>query len=177
MIHHLMPSKTQIILYILESDFIKHFVHYKTQIILYVSTFIFCGLADSLSAIYMMENLGIMRESNSIVRFIVLNHGFDTFLVFKIWATTVLLSIILFTQYVTDEQMKCASNGLLIALSLGGIFATISNIMTVLNGNPPYDSYTVIAVYLLASVLLITIGEWMDEKHNHCQKNKSKISV
>ena len=165
-IEYLVHHKTQIIKYISGSSIIEHFVHFKVQAMLYISAFVTCGLGDSISAIYMMHHLGIMREANPIARYIVLNHGFYGFLAFKIWITIVILSTPLFIQIRSKKSLKNTVNGFLITLSLGGILATYSNTMAMLYGNPPYDPYFFIAIYLLTSVVLINIGEWLDEKVN-----------
>ena len=171
MIEYLVHHKTQIIQYISGCSIIEHLVHFKVQAILYISAFVTCGLGDSISAIYMMHYLGIMREANPIAKYIVLNQGFYGLLAFKIWITIVILSIALFIQIKSKRSFKNTVNGFLITLSLGGILATFSNTMTMLYGNPPYDSYLVIAIYLLTSVVLINVGEWLDEKENIQREN------
>ncbi len=136
MIEYLIHHKSQIIQYISGCSIIEHFVHFKVQAILYISAFVTCGLGDAISAIYMMHYLGIMREANPIARHIVLNQGFYGLLAFKIWITIVILSIILFIQIRSKKSLKNTVNGFLIALSLGGILATLSNTMAMLYGNP-----------------------------------------
>ena len=165
-IEYLIHHKTQIIQYISGCSIIEHFVHFKVQAMLYISAFVTCGLGDAISAIYMMHYLGIMREANPIARYIVQNQGFYGLLAFKIWITIVILSIVLFIQIRSKKSMKNTVDGFLIALFLGGILATLSNTMTLLYGNPPYDSYLIIAIYLVTSVVLINVGEWLDEKEN-----------
>ena len=165
-IEYLIHHKAQIIQYISECSIVEHLVHSKVQVMLYFFTFVTCGLGDTISAIYMMHYLGIMREANPIARYIVLNQGLFGFFVLKIWMTITILSILLFIQIKSNKTMKNTVNGFLIALSLGGILATFSNIMAVLYGNPPYDPYLIIAIYLLTTVVLINVGEWLDEKED-----------
>ena len=170
-IEYLIHHKTQIIQYISGCSIIEHFVHFKVQVMLYIFTFVTYGLGDTISAIYMMQHLGIMQEANPIARYIVLNQGFIGLCAFKIWITIVILSITLFIQIRSKKSMKNAVDGFLIALSIGGILATFSNTMTMLYGNPPYDTYLVIAIYLLTTVVLINVGEWLDKKENIRQEN------
>lgn len=171
MIEYLIHHKTQIIQYISEYGIFEHFAHFKVQAILYISAFVTCGLGDTISAIYMMQHLGIMREANQIARYIVLNQGFIGLLAFKIWIMIIILSISILVQIKSKKSMKNTVNGFLIALSIGGTLATFSNTMTLLYGNPPYDTYLVIAIYLLTTIVLINAGEWLDEKENIRREN------
>ena len=166
MIEYLIHHKTQIIQYISKCNIVEHFVHFKVQAILYISAFLTCGIGDSITAIFMIQRLGIMREANPIARYIVINQGFYGLLVFKIWITIIILTIALFIQIRSKESLKNTVNGFLITLSIGGILASFSNTMTTIHGNPPYDPYLIIAICLLISVILISVGEWLDKKEN-----------
>lgn len=140
----------------------------KIQAFLAVGAFVTFGICDSVTGALMIKLCGTGVEANPIVRYLVDTQGYIGFIMFKLWTTMALLSIVILIQYQTNESTYWTTNGFLVAFGIGGILATISNLMRTFSfdilGNSTPSPMLVIMVYLILTVVLIAIGCSLDRK-------------
>lgn len=126
---------------------------------LFMSSFSTYGVGDGVTAVYMMERTGVMREENPVVRFLYSSSGQLSVLAYKIWYVTVVLSIVWIVS--KKKQIFWTINGFLFALTLGGIMAMRANIMAAIGMDPPSPGPLVIT-FLFMVILFVMIGDLMD---------------
>ncbi len=129
---------------------------------LFLSSFFTYGVGDGVTAVYMMERTGVMREANPIVRFMYSSSGKQGVLVLKLWYVMVVLFMVWIVSKKT--QIYWTINGFLFALTLGGIMAARANIMAAFGMEPPSPG-SVITTFLFMVILFVMTGDLMDKLH------------
>ena len=138
------------------------------QAFLAVGAFVTFGIGDSVTGALMMNLCGTSAEANPIMRYLVDTQGYIGLVMFKLWITMALLSIVIIIQDRSKESTYWTTNGFLVAFGIGGILATTSNLMRTFSfdilGNSTPSPLLVILVYLILTVVLIAIGGAVDKK-------------
>jgi len=130
------------------------------QRLLFLLSFLTYGVGDGVTAAYMMEKTGVMREVNPIVRFIYASSGAQGVITFKIWIGFVILFLVRIISRRTNTYWTI--NGFLSALCVGGIMAMRANLMAASGMNPPSPS-SIIMTFLTLTVLFVMLGDLMDK--------------
>ena len=140
----------------------------KLQAFLAAVAFITFGIGDGVTGALMMNLCGTSAEANPIMRYLVDTQGSMGLILFKLWMTMSLLSIVIIIQDRSKESTYWTTNGFLVAFGIGGVLATTSNLMRTFSfeilGNSTPSPLLVILVYLILTVLLISIGGALDRK-------------
>ena len=131
---------------------------------LYLLAFLTFGLGDAVSSLWMFEQQGILRETNPILRYILLNYNVSTYLGIKIWFTIVILFMIFWIQINSKEPVYWTVNGCLISFIIIGTLAMVLNIQAGRNEALFLSARQVISLYLIMIFLLTTIGEKIDKR-------------
>ncbi len=140
----------------------------KFQAFLAVGAFITFGIGDSVTGAFMMISCGLGAEANPIMRYLVETQGSIGLILFKLWITMALLSIVIVIQDLSKESTYWTTNGFLVAFGIGGVLATTSNLMRTFSfdffgyGTP--SPILVILVYLMLTIGLVTLGGIADKK-------------
>lgn len=132
------------------------------QRLLFVLSFLTYGAGDGITAAYMMERTGAMREANPVIRFTYTSSGEAGVISIKIWFSLVILSIVWFIS--NKKQAFWMMNGFLFALFIGGIMAMRANLMAASGMIPPSPA-SIIMTYLTLTILFILIGDQLDRLH------------
>lgn len=135
----------------------------RLQGLLYLMAFLTFGLGDTLSSLWMIQHQGILRETNPILRYILLNFGVSNYCLFKMWLTLLILLIIFLIQVRSKEPIYWTVNGCLILLIIFGILAIILNIKAGKNEAVFLSAGEVIFLFLVMLYLLTNIGEKIDK--------------
>lgn len=138
---------------------------------LFLLSFLTYGVGDGVTASYMMDTMGAMREINPVVRLIYAYSGAHGVITFKIWTTFLILFSIWIISRRSDSYW--ATNGLLSALCLGGIMAMRANLMASYGMDTPAPG-SIIMIFIAMTFLFITIGDLMDKKLNSISKYSSE---
>ncbi len=130
------------------------------QRVLFLFSFLTYGVGDGITAVYMMERIGIMREVNPLVRFMYATSGTHGVIVMKIW----FVFIILFLAWVIAKRSEAywTVNGFLCALIVGGVMAMGANLMALYGMEPPAPG-SIIMTFLFLTVLFVMLGDLMDK--------------
>ena len=140
----------------------------KFQAFLAVGAFITFGIGDSVTGALMMTLCGTSAEANPIMRYLVDTQGCIGLILFKLWITMALLSIVIIIQDRSAESTYWTTNGFLVAFGIGGILATTSNLMRTFSfdifGHGTPSPILVVLVYFMLTIGLITIGGALDKK-------------
>lgn len=140
----------------------------KFQAFLAVGAFITFGIGDSVTGAFMMISCGLGAEANPIMRYLVETQGSIGLILFKLWITMALLSIVIVIQDLSKESTYWTTNGFLVAFGIGGVLAITSNLMRTFSfdffgyGTP--SPILVILVYLMLTIGLVTLGGIADKK-------------
>lgn len=140
----------------------------KFQAFLAVGAFITFGIGDSVTGAFMMISCGLGAEANPIMRYLVETQGSIGLILFKLWITMALLSIVIVIQDLSKESTYWTTNGFLVAFGIGGVLATTSNLMRTFlfdffgYGTP--SPILVILVYLMLTIGLVALGGIADKK-------------
>ena len=140
----------------------------KFQAFLAVGAFITFGIGDSVTGAFMMNSCGLCAEANPIMRYLVETQGSIGLILFKLWITMALLSIVIVIQDMSTESTYWTTNGFLVAFGIGGALATTSNLMRTFSfdffgyGTP--SPILVILVYLMLTIGLVALGGIADKK-------------
>ena len=141
---------------------------HKFQASLAVGAFITFGIGDSVTGAIMMNLYGTSAEANPLMRHLFETQGYIGLIMFKLWITMALLSIVIIIQERSNESTYWTTNGFLVAFGIGGIMATISNLMRTFSfnifGNSTPSPLLVIMIYFILTASLITIGGAIDKK-------------
>lgn len=129
------------------------------QRLLFLLSFLTYGVGDGVTAAYMMDNAGVVREVNPIMRFVYLSSGAQGVIGVKIWFTF----LILFLVWIISRKANAywTVNGFLSALCVGGIMAMRANLMVAYGMTPP-SAGSIIMTFLFLTVLFVMIGDVMD---------------
>ncbi|MCL7411408.1 MAG: DUF5658 family protein [Methanosarcinaceae archaeon] len=138
----------------------------KFQAFLAVGAFITFGIGDSVTGALMMIIHGTSAEANPIMQYLINTQGPIGLILFKLWITMALLSIVILIQDRSTKSTYWTTNGFLVAFGIGGILATTSNLMRTFSfdilGHSTPSPLFVIMVYFLLTIGLITIGGALD---------------
>lgn len=130
------------------------------QRLLFLLSFLTYGVGDGVTAAYMIEKTGVMREANPIVRFVYASSGAQGVITFKIWFVFVILFLVWIISRRTNTYWTI--NGFLSALCVGGIMAMRANLMAAY-GMTPSSPDSIIMAYLILTVLFVMLGDLMDK--------------
>ena len=153
--------------------------NYKQKIQFSLASFVFLsfGIGDGFTGAYMMNVCGILSEANPFARHIVETQGWIGLVFFKLWMTFAILSIVLRVEKISNTPMYWMTNGFLVALGIGGIMATIANLMRIYDfaifgyGFPSplliIQTYTGLMFVLVLFGNLIDNGKYLKFPHVH----------
>ena len=134
----------------------------KFQAFLAVGAFITFGVGDSVTGALMMNLCGISAEANPIMRHIIETQGSIGLVMFKLFITMALLSIVIIIQDRSTESTYWTTNGFLVAFGIGGVLATTSNLMRTFSfdifGYSTPSPILVILLYFMLTHGLVLIG-------------------
>ena len=140
----------------------------KFQAFLAVGAFITFGIGDGITGALMMTLHGTSAEANPIMRYLIDTQGSIGLIMFKLWITMSLLSIVIIIQDRSKESTYWTTNGFLVAFGIGGALATTSNLMRTFSfdifGYSTPSPILVILVYFMLTIGLITLGGYIDRK-------------
>ena len=140
----------------------------KFQAFLAVGAFVTFGIGDSVTGALMMNLCGTSAEANPIMRYLLDTQGCIGLILFKLWITMALLSIVIIIQDQSTESTYWTTNGFLVAFGIGGVLATTSNLMRTFSfdifgyGTP--SPILVILVYFMLTIGLVALGGMADKK-------------
>ena len=141
----------------------------KFQAFLAVGAFITFGVGDSVTGALMMNLCGISAEANPIMRHIIETQGSIGLVMFKLFITMALLSIVIIIQDRSTESTYWTTNGFLVAFGIGGVLATTSNLMRTFSfdifGYSTPSPILVILLYFMLTTGLVIIGGALDKKN------------
>lgn len=139
---------------------IKYFISTANlQRLLFLLAFLTYGIGDGVTAAYMMDRTGVIREINPIMRFLYASYGAQGVIGIKIWFTFLILFLIWIISRRTNTYWTI--NGFLSALCVGGVMAMRANLMAAYGMTPPSAS-SVIMAFLILTVLFVMLGDMMD---------------
>lgn len=144
------------------------------QKILFLLSFLTFGIGDAITAAYMIEKMGVMREINPIARFFYLSNGVSGLISIKIWYAL----LILFATWIISIKSDAywTVNGFLCALFIGGIMAMRANIMAMMGLSPPSPD-SIIMTYLALALVFILMGDVMDKMHTPSGRKGGNVSL
>ena len=145
----------------------KETIQIYVQFLLYLCAFMANGVFDSISAVYMMQQCGIAQEANAIARNIVMAYGYGEFVMFKLLVTAMILFVPIMVQLHSKDSVKYTVWAFLLIHAAGGILATMLNLSTVSNSNPPFSPQLVLFVYFTFGIPLLYIGDYFDRGHKN----------
>ena len=141
----------------------------KFQAFLAVGAFVTFGIGDSITGALMMNLCGISAEANPIMRYIIETQGSIGLVMFKLFITMALLSIVIIIQDRSTESTYWTTNGFLVAFGIGGVLATTSNLMRTFSfdifGYSTPSPILVILLYFMLTTGLVIIGGALDKKN------------
>jgi hypothetical protein len=132
------------------------------QHMLYFTALLTFGIGDGLTGAHMMGKLGASMELNPVARQIFLTYGFWAVLAAKILLTMIIIFAIYFIQVKIPKNTYWTVNGLLIALTAGGMMAMNAN-LAVITGAVPQPSSEIIFLYLSMVLILPEFGSIVDK--------------
>lgn len=130
--------------------------------ILFLLSFLSFGVADGISAAYMIEKRGVIGEANPLIRFMYTSRGSIGVIEIKIWMVIMILSFVWNISRGKDNYWMI--NGFLFALFVCGLMATGANLMAARGLEHPAPGMIII-IYLFMTMLLTTLGDEMDRLH------------
>lgn len=156
----------------------------KIQLSLAAAAFFTFGIGDGFTGANLMNVCGIMAEANPFARYIVETQGCVGLILFKLWMTLTLLSIVIRIEKMSNHPMYWMTNGFMVALGLGGIMATIANLMRTYDfaifGYGLPSPLLIILVYAGFMFVFVFFGNFIDSGHyskfKHVMDNFDKTS-
>ncbi len=130
------------------------------QRILYLLALATFGIGDGVTAAYMIERSGPVREINPMVKLAYFYSGGQGIVFVKTWLTILILSFV--WSISRRKNTYWMVNGFLFALFIGGIMAMRANMMAGMGMVPP-SPISIVLTYLLLAVLFVTIGDEIDQ--------------
>ena len=103
----------------------------KIQFLLASVVFLTFGVGDGFTGAYMTNVCGILSEANPFARYIVETQGWIGLIISKLWMTFAILLVVIRIEKISNNPMYWMTNGFLVALGIGGIMATIANLMRI----------------------------------------------
>ncbi len=142
---------------------VKYFISKANlQSLLFLLSFLTYGIGDGVTATYMMDKTGAMREINPIARFMYASSGAHGVIIIKTWFALIILFLVWVISRKTNTYWTI--NGFLSALCIGGVMAMRANIMAAYGMTPP-SANSIIITFLLLTVLFVILGDLMDKLH------------
>lgn len=138
----------------------RSFWYTRIQGALCLLVFLTWGLGDALTALYMIEQQGLMQEGNMLIRSVITYYGASTFVMLKIWFTLLILYV---PFMVKQENVYWMINGYLVSFSIGGALAIVLNMQTALNEPLFILPQHVILIYISSILILTNIGDIIDK--------------
>ncbi|MCX9083872.1 MAG: DUF5658 family protein [Candidatus Methanoperedens sp.] len=133
------------------------------QKILFLFTFLSFGAADGISAAYMIDEQGVISESNPLIRYMYASRGKGGVIEIKLWLVLIMLYFV--WNISKGKNNYWMINGFLFALFVCGLMATGANIMATKGLEYPASS-TIITTYLFLVLLLTMLGDAMDRLYH-----------
>ncbi len=133
------------------------------------------GLLDGVTAILMMEKYGIWAESNSLWREIICSYGPGAFIIFKLFAASMVFAIPFLMYKHNAEEIHWTTACFMSVFIVGGVLAALDNYLYLLTGFVYLQSEVVIGLVLVMTMIALHIGEILDSDAN--RKGKFKISA
>jgi hypothetical protein len=118
------------------------------------------GLGDALTAIYMIEQKGLMQEGNMLVRSVISYYGASTFIMLKISFTLMILYV---PFIIKPKNAYWMINGYLISFITGGSMAILLNMQAALGLPLSILPQHVIMIYISSILVLTNVGELIDK--------------
>jgi hypothetical protein len=148
------------------SDLIRLVIKYiistaNLQHLMFLLSFLTYGIGDGLTAAYMIEKTGVMRESNPILQFFYASSGAPGIIYFKISFGFIILLLVWIISW--QKNTYWTINGFLVAHSAGGIMAMRANLMVAYGMTPPSPD-SVIMAFLILTCLFMFVGDMMDKR-------------
>ncbi|MCG7848078.1 MAG: hypothetical protein MIO93_02720 [ANME-2 cluster archaeon] len=142
------------------------------QPFLYILAFTTFGIGDALTGAFLMGIKGVGAESNAFLSNVYLTQGPGMFIAIKLWATLVILLLVLISYMQSHGKDYWATNGFLAALSIGGIMAVQANMQAIYN-YPFMNPSEIILIFLTLMFVFVMTGNFVD---SHVAK-KSKQDI
>lgn len=133
---------------------------------LFLLAFLTFGIGDGLSSLWMVGQQGIMKESNPILMYILLNYGESNYLEIKIWSAIIILFMIFWIQTDSKKPVYWTVNGCLIAFIVSGTLAILLNIRAGRNEPLFFSAEQTIFLFMFLVLMLTSIGEEIDKRTN-----------
>ncbi len=151
---------------IIKRDIFKFNSRQNIQFSLAAVVFLTFGIGDGFTGAYMMNICGIFAEANPFARYIVETQGCIGLIIFKVWMTFTLLSIVIRIEKLSKHPMYWMTNGFLVALGFGGIMATIANLMRIYDvaifGYGVPSPLLIVQMYTGLMFVLVLFGNLID---------------
>ncbi len=157
------------------SDFIRLLIKYfistaNLQHLMFLLSFLTYGVGDGVTAAYMIEKTGVMRESNPILQFFYESSGTPGIIYFKISFGFIILLMVWIISW--QKNTYWTISGFLVAHSAGGIMAMRANLMAAYGMTPPSPD-SVVKAFLILTGLFMLIGDMMDKRSSTSVKTNS----
>jgi hypothetical protein len=140
------------------------------QHFLYILAFATFGIGDALTGALLMNIKGVGAESNVFFSHLYSTQGPEMFITTKLWITLVILLLVFISYIVSHGKSYWMTNGLLIAISVGGIMAIQANIQAIY-GYPFMNPSKIILIYIIFVFVFVMLGDLID---SHMAKNPKK---
>lgn len=151
--------------------FIKRIMsHISIQHFLYLLAFTTFGIGDALTGALLMNIKGVAAESNVFFSHLYSTQGPEIFIITKLWITLVILLLVFISYIQSHGKSYWMINGLLAAISIGGIMAIQANIQAIY-GYPFIDPSKIILLNLTFVFVFVMLGDLID---SHVVKNPKK---
>jgi uncharacterized protein YybS (DUF2232 family) len=132
------------------------------QRLLYLFAFLSFGLGDGITGAYIMKSTGPDIESNPIIRYLFIAHGFEGVVLVKLSVTFLVLLLIHRIQGQSNVRAYWTVNMTLIALTSLGLIGIYFN-MRALSVNPPALSQ-ILFMYAVFLLIFIEAGDFLDRR-------------
>jgi hypothetical protein len=149
----------------------RSFWYTRFQGALFLLALLTYGLGDALTSSIMVEQQGLMREGNTIVRYVISDYGISHFIEMKVWFTLLILLVpfILFSK--KKEPTYWMMNGYLASFFISGILAMILNLQAASNEPLFLQPQHVILIFISLILILTNIGDLIDKLQNPIMTN------
>ncbi len=140
------------------------------QHLLFFLAFLTFGIGDALTASLLMNIKGHGAEFNVLFGYLYDSYGVVCFIIVKL----VLVIMVMFAAYILSMRGgHCLINGWLTALSIGGLMAMCSNLLStydILYINP----FRIIACYLILTFVFVFAGAYFDIKKRNVKNGQNR---
>ena len=154
--------KTKVIILENERHMRCSFWHTRFQGLLFILALSTAGLGDAITSSWMIQQHGLMREGNIIIRQIISSYGISGFIEFKLWITFLILLAPFLILIKQREPVYWMINGYLVSFIVGGTLAMILNIQAATNSTLLMLPQHVILIFISLVLILTNIGDVID---------------